>query len=237
MAEYIVYRITNKVTGKSYVGFTSQGLKKRFYQHTCSKKPIGFAIRKYGKENFEISTLCVCETLESALKKEKSYILEYNTFGDDGYNCSSGGEHRAPEVSVKAYRTESFRKRMREQAIKQHNDPETKKHHVEGIRSYWKNIDENTRNERAIVARANGKKATTAWNKGMKLPGCGMAGAKNPMAKPYLIIFPDGKQEITSCLEEFCRNNGLISRCVYRVLEGKQAHHKGFRFARLEVKS
>ncbi|MBH9580891.1 hypothetical protein DOS62_06615 [Staphylococcus felis] len=47
---YEVYKITNKINGKSYVGITTQGIKERFKQHCQSKSCVGNAIRKYGKE-------------------------------------------------------------------------------------------------------------------------------------------------------------------------------------------
>jgi group I intron endonuclease len=49
------------------------------------------AIRKYGSENFKVSLLCKCDTLEELNDKESYYIKEYNTLSPNGYNLTTGG--------------------------------------------------------------------------------------------------------------------------------------------------
>ena len=55
-----IYKITNKVNGKIYIGRTKNSLKARFKDH-CSKNSacvaISNAIKKYGKESFKIEPL------------------------------------------------------------------------------------------------------------------------------------------------------------------------------------
>ena len=49
----IIYKITNSINGKIYIGQTRQALKERFRQHCKAKTgAISFSIKKYGKENF-----------------------------------------------------------------------------------------------------------------------------------------------------------------------------------------
>ena len=58
-----VYKLTNLINGKSYVGQTIQTVEKRFKQHQhCKTSLIGKAIRKYGAENFSIEVLAECTT-------------------------------------------------------------------------------------------------------------------------------------------------------------------------------
>ena len=59
---YYIYKITNKINNKIYIGFTSQNPKKRLLQHFRKAKygtisPLNNAIRKYGKENFIVETI------------------------------------------------------------------------------------------------------------------------------------------------------------------------------------
>lgn len=230
-----VYLIENILNQKKYVGFTKNNIKKRFKQHMSSTRPIGIAIRKYGKDNFSIKLLQVCGNIDDAIFCEKKYIAEYRTYGCGlGYNCSVGGEQCAPIVNRDVWQSKSFKNKVKTNAIKQHNDPITKQRHLDGIQKYWKSLDEVAKLIKVNTARNNGKKSTVAWNKGNKFPGTGMGGDKNPMAKNYVVFHPCGKQEIITCLETFCKINKLTSRNVYYVLEGKQKHHKNFRFARLE---
>ena len=234
--QYKIYMIENKTNNKRYIGFTKNTIEKRFKQHMVSKKPIGVALRKHGSDNFSVKLIEVCDSIEDAISCEKKYIAEYKTYGCGlGYNCSIGGERCAPIVNRDVWQSESFKNKVKTNAIKQHNDPITKKRHIDGIRKYWSSLDEANKSIKINTAINNGKKSTVAWNKGMKQPESGMKGEKNPMAKTYIVFYPDGKEETIKCLNTFCENNDLCPRCVYKMLEGKQANHKGFRFARLET--
>jgi len=95
-----IYRILNKVNGKSYIGQTVYDCPKRrwnVHKNNCKNEKyqqyIYRAIRKDGLENFEFTVIYKCETnLLSEL--ESKYISEFNTFGEGGYNMTSGGEGR-----------------------------------------------------------------------------------------------------------------------------------------------
>ena len=52
-----IYKITNKINGKKYVG-QSNNINRRFSEHCLrSEIPIDIAIQKYGKENFVFEVL------------------------------------------------------------------------------------------------------------------------------------------------------------------------------------
>lgn len=88
----IIYKITNKVNGKSYIGQTRYTLEFRWKQHLHKKDNVYFhnAIHKYGKDNFQLEILeeCDVELLDS---REMYYINKYNTF-KEGYNLTIGGD-------------------------------------------------------------------------------------------------------------------------------------------------
>jgi len=93
-----IYRIINKIDGKSYVGqFCKDSPKQRFTTHKrLARKEdtteyLYRAIRKHGIENFEFTTVCVCDKNELD-ELEKKYIEEFQTFGENGYNMTSGGQ-------------------------------------------------------------------------------------------------------------------------------------------------
>lgn len=89
----IIYKLTNKVNNKVYIGQTRSSMKKRFSQHceTRNKTAIGLAIKKYGVDNFECSVLYDnIETIEELNKKEIEYIKLYNSISPNGYNIESG---------------------------------------------------------------------------------------------------------------------------------------------------
>lgn len=85
-----IYKITNKINGKSYIGQSRQ-IEKRFTQHINNERTsIGKDIKKYGKDNFEFSIVEICEINELDIK-EREYIEKYNTIYPNGYNKTNGG--------------------------------------------------------------------------------------------------------------------------------------------------
>lgn len=92
-----IYKITNKINGKSYIGQTIQNVKERFYQRCATKcsqailnMVIHKAINKYGKSNFTIE---VIEEVESTNlnDRERYWIRYYDTY-NNGYNSTEGGQ-------------------------------------------------------------------------------------------------------------------------------------------------
>lgn len=234
--KYKIYVITNSITDKKYIGFTSKTLEKRLRQHFYSKdtRPLKYAIDKHGRDNFKITLLEQCDSLEEAKKIEIEYIKQYKTY-EYGYNATRGGETNPPDPNKDHYKDEKYLKELSERTKKQHKDQIKKKRHVEGIQKYWNELGVEEKNKRATIAIENGKKFKISWNKGKKFPGTGLLGSKNPMAKKYKVIFPDGSEKIIDCLKEFCRDNNLTYRCAQAFLEGKVSHHKNFKFYRMEV--
>ena len=105
-----IYKIVNKVNQKIYIGCTINSLEQRFYEHlyrcfkTDYKSKLYNSIKKYGKENFEISLIEECD-LSCIYELEKKYITEYNSYSD-GLNSTFGGEGclgyvHSPEIRKK----------------------------------------------------------------------------------------------------------------------------------------
>lgn len=91
-----IYKITNKVNGMSYIGQTRKSVEFRWRQHKNSKESYDLhkAIRQYGEDNFEVTTLKECDPADLD-KWEIYYISEYNTF-KNGYNMTKGGSAYNP---------------------------------------------------------------------------------------------------------------------------------------------
>ena len=88
-----IYKITNKVNGKSYIG-KSVDIEKRFNEHkkyqSDKNKTLYKAIKKYGVENFSFEIIDICGK-EELDEKEIYYIKKFNTLGF-GYNMTIGGD-------------------------------------------------------------------------------------------------------------------------------------------------
>lgn len=88
----IVYRITNKINGKQYVGQTTMTMINRWNKHTMRGHALYSAIKKYGKENFDYIILSECNTIQQLNDAEKYFIDYYQTLSPNGYNLTTGGE-------------------------------------------------------------------------------------------------------------------------------------------------
>lgn len=90
-----IYKITNIITNKSYIGF-SKDASKRFKKHIrLADKGVNRylynSIRKYGKPSFSLEILEECAFGEHQ-EKEKYWIKFFNTMIPNGYNMTRGGE-------------------------------------------------------------------------------------------------------------------------------------------------
>lgn len=91
-----IYKITNDLNDKVYVGQTIRTLPERFQKH-CSKgddlsntMAIKNAIHKYGREHFKIELIEECDP--STLNDREIYWISYYDSYVSGYNCTRGGQ-------------------------------------------------------------------------------------------------------------------------------------------------
>lgn len=108
MKIYHIYKITNLINGKIYIGQTS--LKRpinRFHSHKSEAKrgvQVGrfyHAIRKYGAENFKFELILCCRDQESCNEMEQLFISYYKSTVDSiGYNVEIGGHSPLSEESL-----------------------------------------------------------------------------------------------------------------------------------------
>lgn len=94
-----IYKITNKVNGKIYVGKTHTTIEKRWKSHVWTSKRattnsiLHHAIRKYGEECFELTLLDEAVAKESLNEKECFWIAQLNARDTSiGYNIARGGD-------------------------------------------------------------------------------------------------------------------------------------------------
>ena len=90
-----IYKITNDVNGKIYIGKTQFSVEKRFREHCsdslkerCEKRPLYSAMRKYGIEHFHPELI---EETDNPEEREKYWIEYYDSF-KNGYNATIGGD-------------------------------------------------------------------------------------------------------------------------------------------------
>ena len=92
-----IYKITNDINQKIYIGKTQFSLEKRFKEHCKDafkrgneKRPLYSAIQKYGIEHFHIEEIEEC--LENEASEREKYWIEYFGTFKNGYNATKGGD-------------------------------------------------------------------------------------------------------------------------------------------------
>lgn len=114
-----IYGITNKVTGKKYIGQTSTSIDIRYSEHLrCARvhpnSPclLYRAIQKYGEDSFTIEQLDMVKSdsrvsLKNKLnEKEIYYIDKFNSYKPNGYNMTKGGGAFADHVLKSVFKVD-----------------------------------------------------------------------------------------------------------------------------------
>lgn len=98
----IIYKATNKVNGKCYIGQTRHSLEFRKSQHLRHARNNGSthfyqAIRKYGADNFSWEILCSTNNKDRLNELETFFITKYNSI-ENGYNMVDGGDNNVMDI-------------------------------------------------------------------------------------------------------------------------------------------
>lgn len=101
MKLFSIYRIFNKTNGKSYIGYTgnqhvacyTDAHFKRAMRGEGPSKVLYIAIRKHGREAFQVEIIATANTQTKAQKLERLYISRFKTrVIQHGYNMTEGGD-------------------------------------------------------------------------------------------------------------------------------------------------
>lgn len=93
-----VYRIENRLTGKTYIGITGQRVENRWKVHYSEAglgtrmRCIHAAIRKYGLEHFTFEIIGRSPDAKTAKRMEKLAIRVHGSIAPGGYNLTAGGD-------------------------------------------------------------------------------------------------------------------------------------------------
>ena len=95
-----IYKITNQINKKIYIGKTLETIEERWRQHIkdskrarIEKRPLYSAFNKYGIDNFTIEIVEECSVKE--IDERERYWIEYFRSFKEGYNATLGGDGRA----------------------------------------------------------------------------------------------------------------------------------------------
>ena len=140
----VIYKITNKVNGKIYIGQTRRDLDTRIRGHINSANCGSLlyfhcAIRKYGWENFDAVVIDTANSIDELNRLERYYIQYYHS-DVDGYNLASGGDSNAMdspkvrEIHDKKMRSDEVRHKISESMKRRISEQGRKDEYVQRLR-------------------------------------------------------------------------------------------------------
>lgn len=108
-----LYRITNKINDKVYIG-QAQDYQHRWSDHRLAVKKnkptqvIHHAMIKHGIDNFEFEVIASCQNQDDANYLETELVKQYNSFVADGYgyNATLGGMNAPKSEKWKRHMSE-----------------------------------------------------------------------------------------------------------------------------------
>lgn len=113
---HYIYKITNKINGKIYIGQTNDP-SDRWSKHKSAARRgsnvqlITKSMTKYGVDNFIFEVIATCKTLQDANLVEPELIKQYNSRDPSiGYNVGIGGDHELHTPEIRAKIADSLRK-------------------------------------------------------------------------------------------------------------------------------
>lgn len=162
----IIYKVTNSINGKCYIGQTIKTLEQRKHEHIWNatnkkyKSYLHNAINKYGIENFKWEMLCECSTNDMLNKKEMDSIIEQNSYIPNGYNLTLGGG------GISGYKhSERTKEKIKQSRIGIKFSEKTKKKMSE----YWTGKKQSPKLIEKRILKTTGKKRSDEFKKKMSV--------------------------------------------------------------------
>jgi len=110
---YTVYKTTNLINGKIYVGLHITNDLNDDYLGSGSQ--LKSAVKKYGKENFKREYIKICDSPEEMYELEADIVNEDFVKRSDTYNMKTGGIGSWYHVNANADRYREARSKLRKQ--------------------------------------------------------------------------------------------------------------------------
>jgi group I intron endonuclease len=228
-----IYKITNKVNGKSYIGYTENPTKRwQAHQRRQGSEIVFQAIKKYGLKNLNFEVIA-----EDNVTGEDRYIQEHNTMYPTGYNLTPGGS-LPPNHRGKTY--EEIYK-----CTKRANEQKTKRlarQKLAGGYGPKKHTEETKQKISNSISGKNhpmyGKVHSSTTIKKMKETRKGQnAGSKNNTAKKWKLTSPEGNEHFAhGNLYEKCKELGLSFSTVHASHMYKRPMRSGWKVEELNGK-
>lgn len=172
----IIYKVTNKINGKVYIGQTIRSLSKRRATHYNDAYRGSYgsvfhnSLNKYSGKDFMWEIIEYCSSKEELDEMEFHYIKQYNSLSPNGYNLTLGGDgivgfkfteeqkHKLSIIRKGRKMTETARIKL----IKNHADFSGKNNPMYGTISPMKGKNHTEESKNKISIKLKGRKFSKA---------------------------------------------------------------------------
>ena len=89
----LIYKITNTINGKYYIGKKCLNKGKKWEKYWGSSKDLQADIKQYGVEHFTKDILIYCNNSYELSYYEIEYMIRYNWLSDKCYNQNMSGRY------------------------------------------------------------------------------------------------------------------------------------------------
>ncbi len=224
----LIYKITNRINGKAYIGQASGSFKDRYkggnwWKHTHSIY-LKRSVKKHGLSNFTVDFLSEgVKNIAELNKLEEFYIKEYNTLHPNGFNLNTGG-------GAGGKMCDSSRDKLA--LVVSNGKNRTIKNHYTGEIFNFINVTRFCNEKNLCRSGINEVLNYTIKNhKGWILP--------DTILKVYQIVSPEGKTYdiLEGEIKTFSDRFNLCNTQIYNVLIGVYPHHKRWRLPGTSLKN
>lgn len=246
----IIYKITNLINGKIYVGQTTTDLEKRWKQHIKKRKKntgVKGAIIKHGVENFKIEEIDGANNQTELNYKEWLWVYKLNSLSPNGYNLKEGGGNRKLSEETKGKLRQLnksrvvdkdtrnkisnsmkgivFSKTHRENISKSRKGLKVSQKTKDKTQEYWSNMSQKKRDIRNdnSALRAGGELFNVF--KIVEFTGSLLNGRYKIIRSEFVATYLNQRK----CAKELDLSSEIIYKCIK---EGRQ--HKGYLFKKVE---
>lgn len=236
----IIYKSTNTINGKSYIGQTVRPFEVRKGQHIrASKTPFHEALNEYGHENFDWEVICECESIEEMNEKEVYYISHFNTLYPNGYNMiegDSGITHELTRMKLSKSMKGNTNGKKKFLIL----TPQKEDVIVENLKEYCNEVSINYCKMTFV---ANGRRLHHKGYLCVKLDD--ISDMENEVERlksiefgrntsGYILTSPEGNEIEVDDLTNFCKNHPELNRYGFtRMLKGQNKPYKGWKIRRV----
>lgn len=205
MVYYTVYKVTNNLNGKYYIGkHKTSNLQDGYYG---SGKAIKQAIRKYGKQNFTKEILFVYDNEAEMNQKEQEIVV----ISEETYNLTIGGKGGFYFINMMGlnvgannamHNAESKAKCIEAgKATRSKNPEKYKKISVDNLSKTW---ETNKGKKRPAHSEFMKKRSAEQWQDQQWKEKW-----RDKASTMFIVTSPEGVSTCTNRLQEFCEANGL----------------------------